>query len=149
VRLSFSQTDWSSFYAPGAEILAYLESVGACVLVCRAAQRTTSLAVEKYKLKPFIRLEHQLINAVYSEASGKWDLTIQRQSNGKLEQFEDTADVLFTGMGGLSRWKWPDIEGLHDFGGKLVHSANWDIVDDEEPWSTRRVGVIGVVRSLL
>jgi cation diffusion facilitator CzcD-associated flavoprotein CzcO len=24
-----------------------------------------------------------------------------------------------------SKWKWPAIPGLHDFKGKLVHSANW------------------------
>ena len=35
--------------------------------------------------------------------------------------------MLFTGIGGLSRWKWPDIEGLHDFKGTLIHSADWKV----------------------
>ncbi|KAL2014483.1 hypothetical protein VTN00DRAFT_2008 [Thermoascus crustaceus] len=42
------------------------------------------------------------------------------------EIFEDTADVLVTGIGVLNSWKWPDIPGLHDFQGKLLHSAKWD-----------------------
>lgn len=25
-----------------------------------------------------------------------------------------------------SSWKWPAIEGLHDFKGPKIHSANWD-----------------------
>ena len=25
-----------------------------------------------------------------------------------------------------SNWKWPDIEGLHDFKGTLLHTAKWD-----------------------
>lgn len=28
--------------------------------------------------------------------------------------------------GTLNKWKWPDIPGLHDFNGTLLHSANWD-----------------------
>lgn len=24
-----------------------------------------------------------------------------------------------------SNWTWPDIPGLHDFNGPLIHSANW------------------------
>ena len=29
-------------------------------------------------------------------------------------------------LGILNTWKWPEIEGLHDFKGKLMHSAKWD-----------------------
>lgn len=25
----------------------------------------------------------------------------------------------------ISNWKWPDVEGLHDFKGDLVHTASW------------------------
>ncbi|KAJ6609350.1 hypothetical protein B0H10DRAFT_1813845 [Mycena sp. CBHHK59/15] len=142
-QLTFHEkTDWSAFYAPGPEIQGYLESV-----------------VETYNLRPFIRLEHRLISAVYSDIDGKWNLTVQRNdSEGKLEQFEDSTDVLFTGMGGLSRWKWPDIEGLHTFGGKLVHSAKWDTSEGDllspwedtvRSWADKKVGVIGVGSSAI
>ncbi|KAJ7657984.1 FAD/NAD-binding domain-containing protein [Mycena rosella] len=142
-QLSFhDKTDWSSFYAPGSEIQAYLQSV-----------------VEKYNLWPFIRLEHRLTSAIYSEATGKWNLTIQhKDSDGNIQHLEDSADVLFTGMGGLSRLKWPDIPGLQSFGGKIVHSAKWetDEGDKDGPWEDtvrswkdKRVGVIGVGSSAI
>ncbi|KAJ7610845.1 hypothetical protein FB45DRAFT_326287 [Roridomyces roridus] len=114
-QLSFFQkTDWSSFYAPGHEIQAYLQS-----------------AVDAYKLWPYIKLEHRLTNAIYSEETGKWNLTIQY---GNAEQFDDTADILITAMGALSRWKWPDIKGLDSFTGKIMHSANWEADKGEGAW---------------
>jgi cation diffusion facilitator CzcD-associated flavoprotein CzcO len=58
-------------------------------------------------------------------------------------------------MGGLSRWSWPDIEGLENFKGKVVHSAQWETGDagtsgpewaeSIKDWGDKRVGVIGVV----
>jgi len=38
----------------------------------------------------------------------------------------DSCDVLISGTGALNDWKWPKIPGLHDFKGKLMHSAKWD-----------------------
>lgn len=111
--------------------------------------------MDKYNLRPFIKLEHRLTSAIYAEDTGKWNLTIQHPSeNGVVERFEDSADVLFTGMGGLSRWRWPDIDGLDTFAGKLIHSANWDTGEGDrgspweetvKSWTNKRVGVIGVV----
>ena len=58
-------------------------------------------------------------------------------------------------MGGLSRWSWPDIEGLDTFKGKLVHSAEWELGEGEvgwkdtvKDWNDKVVGVIGVVSRL-
>jgi cation diffusion facilitator CzcD-associated flavoprotein CzcO len=39
-----------------------------------------------------------------------------------------------------SNWKWPQIPGLHDFKGDLVHSANWP---ENFEYSGRKVAVIG------
>ncbi|KAI0940653.1 hypothetical protein AcW1_003794 [Taiwanofungus camphoratus] len=140
-QLTFEQkTDWSSCYAPAHEILSYMRSV-----------------VDKYKLMHYIKLQHELVHAQYDEPSGKWHLRIRRPAvragaNGgppELEEFEDTADILFTAAGGQSRWKWPDIEGLHDFKGTLFHSANFDVgerswEDMVTEWADKRVGVIGM-----
>ncbi|MAD84311.1 MAG: hypothetical protein CL912_15210 [Deltaproteobacteria bacterium] len=46
-----------------------------------------------------------------------------------------------TGANADSNWKWPNIEGLHDFKGKLVHSARWD---QEYDFADKRVAVIGI-----
>lgn len=39
-----------------------------------------------------------------------------------------------------SHWKWPDIEGLHDFKGSLLHTASWD---DSVKLDGKVVAVIG------
>lgn len=36
--------------------------------------------------------------------------------------------------------KGPEISGLHDFGGKLLHSAHWD---ESAIYKDKRVAVIG------
>lgn len=39
------------------------------------------------------------------------------------ERFDDKVDFIINGGGVLNKWKWPAVAGLHDFQGKLVHSA--------------------------
>ncbi|TFK56356.1 FAD/NAD-binding domain-containing protein [Heliocybe sulcata] len=130
-------TEWSSFYAPGPEIRKYLERVAA-----------------KYKVNKYIKLEHELMGAYWEDAEGKWRLRIRRPlpnstpENKQYEEFEDKADVLFTGLGLLARWNWPDIEGLKEFKGKVLHSAQWDVTDGHwedgvKDWGDKKVGVIG------
>ncbi|KZT12304.1 FAD/NAD-binding domain-containing protein [Laetiporus sulphureus 93-53] len=127
-QLTFEpKTDWSSLYAPGAEIRTHLESV-----------------VEKHKLVPYIKLQHRVLHARYEELTGKWHLRVRRP------MFTDTADFLFTGVGMLSRWKWPEIDGLNTFEGKLLHTANFDVGErtwekavEDWQWRTKKVGVIG------
>ena len=130
------QHDWSSMYAPGSEILEYLQGV-----------------VDKHKLKPYIKLRHQLTGARYDESTGKWNIRLKRPSASspdEVEEVDDWADFVFNGIGVLSRWKWPDIPGLKDFKGTLVHSANWNLggaswEDDIEEWVGKKIGVIGLV----
>jgi cation diffusion facilitator CzcD-associated flavoprotein CzcO len=42
------------------------------------------------------------------------------------EVFEDTANVVISAKGGLNEVKWPNIKGLGDYKGKLIHSGKWD-----------------------
>ncbi|OCH91128.1 FAD/NAD(P)-binding domain-containing protein [Obba rivulosa] len=141
-QLTFEmKTNWSSFYASGPEILQYLEGV-----------------VEKYKLGPYLKLQHQLVHARYDEPTDKWLLRIRKTvyaSNGEhTEEFDDAADFLFTGVGLISRWSWPEIEGLKSFGGKMFHSADFDTGEQTwreaaESWGDKRVAVIGVGSSAI
>lgn len=138
--LQASQTDWSSFYAPGPEILKYLQSV-----------------VDKYKLMRYIKLEHEVVHARYDGPSGKWHIRVLRRpgevagsASSAREEFTDVADVLITAVGIFSKWNWPEIEGIQNFDGQLIHSASFgcqgqhweDVVQD---WGSKRVGVIGIV----
>ncbi|KAF7795033.1 hypothetical protein EIP86_006177 [Pleurotus ostreatoroseus] len=135
-----NKTDWSALYSPGAEILEHLESI-----------------VAKYKLAPYMKLQHELVEARYDEQSAKWHVRVKRPSSttpGAFEEFEDEADFLFMGVGILSRWNWPEVEGLHDFKGTLVHSANWNLggvtwEEDVKAWGDKNVAVIGLGSSAL
>lgn len=44
----------------------------------------------------------------------------------KSGMIEDSAEIFVSAVGFLSKWRWPDIPGLHDFEGTLCHSAAWD-----------------------
>jgi len=39
-----------------------------------------------------------------------------------------------------SKWKWPEIEGIHSFKGDLIHSANWP---KDFKYSGKKVAVLG------
>lgn len=110
--------------------------------------------VEKYKLMKYIRLRHELSHAAWDENAGRWRLRIRRVG---MEEIEDTADVLFLGVGLLNRPRWPDIPGLREFRGRLLHTALWDVgtldvdgsLDDDgvpHTWHDKVVGVIGNVK---
>lgn len=45
------------------------------------------------------------------------------------------------GLTCVSNWKWPAIEGLQRFQGKLCHSAKWD---DSYDFTGKSVAVIGI-----
>ncbi|EMD35687.1 hypothetical protein CERSUDRAFT_116421 [Gelatoporia subvermispora B] len=141
-QMSFTKkTDWSSFYAPGPEIRQYIEDTA-----------------KEYKLTPYIKLRHELTHARWDDTSGKWILRIRKTTSGtdgeQTEEFEDTADFMFTAAGILSRWKWPEIEGLKSFQGQLIHSANFDVGEQTwqeaaKGWGEKRVAVIGIGSSAL
>ncbi|KAG8407129.1 hypothetical protein J3458_020623 [Metarhizium acridum] len=109
--------DWTSFYASGPEIWQYIK-------------KTT----DKYNLDEKVQFNSTVASTVWDDDKGKWLLKIQRGD----QTIEDQADI--NGSGLLNRWKWPAIEDLHSFKGKLLHSASWDTSFD---WTGKRVGIIG------
>ncbi|KAF4986934.1 hypothetical protein FGRMN_10606 [Fusarium graminum] len=111
--------DWSTFYASGAEIWSYIK-------------RTT----EKYGLAEHVQFGTNVTHATWDDTLGKWSVDIQQGSEEKV----DECDVLIDGSGFLNNWHWPDIPGLHDFKGKIVHTADWDSLIDV---TDKKVAVIG------
>lgn len=98
-------TQWSSFFSGGPEILKYVQSVA-----------------KKYKVEKYITYNTKVSEAIWDEDSGHWKIKLETAGQTKY----DECDVLFSASGVLNNWKWPDIEGLSDFKGKLLHSAQWD-----------------------
>lgn len=113
----------SQYFAPGAEILKYLEHVA-----------------QKYKVHDIEKYNHRLDGANWIEEEGYWVLKLTHTV--KNVSFEDTADFVLQATGILNAWDMPEIKGITTFKGKLMHTAGYDdsVVKD---WSNVRLGVIG------
>jgi cation diffusion facilitator CzcD-associated flavoprotein CzcO len=107
-QLSFeSNPAWSQFYATAPEILKYWERVAA-----------------KHDVQKYMKFRSKVTRAQWNDGAAKWKVTIQPTGEGSPE-FSDEADVLISVVGLLNEWRWPQIPGLHDFKGELLHSAAW------------------------
>ena len=109
---------WSRRFAAAAEIQAYMQ---------QCAQR--------HGVLPHLRLGTRLVSAHFDGASARWHLQAADGRRWRARHF-----VCSTGP--LSQPRWPDIPGLQDFAGTLLHSARWP-ADGLAQAAGRRVGVIG------
>lgn len=102
-----SATSHKAEYATGSEVHQYL----------------TNFAT-KYNLGKYFRFRTKLVSASWDNEAGYWKLVLKDLANKN--EVKETADILINASGPLNQWKWPEISGLHDYQGHLVHSANWD-----------------------
>ncbi|RFF29260.1 flavin-containing monooxygenase [Wenzhouxiangella sediminis] len=115
--LSFAPNpDWTRHFAPRAEIQAYLEGL-----------------VFEHRLEPHLQTDTEIVRAEWLDDAKRWRLTDGRG-------LQCTADVLVSALGGLSRPAWPDLPGLDEFEGRVVHSQQWPRDLNLED---RRIGVVG------
>jgi cation diffusion facilitator CzcD-associated flavoprotein CzcO len=111
-----SSPDWSRVYAPGNELKAYAEH-----------------CVERYGLRDRIRLDTNVVSATFDDDAHAWRLTTERGD-------ELSARYVVGATGVFTKPKPPDIAGLDDFAGTVMHTARWDHGLDLRG---KRVGVIG------
>lgn len=104
---------WSSRFAPGAEIQAYL----------RDCARDDGL-------EPHIRLSSEVLNARWEQ--GGWTVATDAE--------DYRARVLVVATGRLSEPRIPALGGMLEFPGAIFHSARWD---DSVKLAGRRIGVAG------
>lgn len=114
--------NWTRMFAPQPEIWSYLREV-----------------TDKHGLRPFIRFNNGLQKAAWDESAHLWRITTADGS-------EITANVLISGMGGLSRAAYPNIKGLETFKGKSFHSQDWQ---HDYDLTGKRVAVIGTGASAI
>ena len=77
----------------------------------------------------------------YDEKEGRWTVTLRR-ADGAKRTMHPRHVVLATGVSGIP--SVPDIAGLKDFAGKVMHSSQYD---DGENWKGKRAIVIGTGNS--
>lgn len=112
--------NWSRFYSGAEEIWNYFKDVA-----------TT------YDLEKYVKFNTRVESAVWQEDEGVWKLSLV-SSDGT--RSTDICEVLVNGSGVLNSWKYPDIPGISEFKGKLMHSATWD---REVDLKGKTVAVIG------
>lgn len=114
---SFEQNpNWSRVFAPGKELQHYTERVAA-----------------KYFIYPHIQFKTSVSRAEFDEERHYWRIEVDGGDT-------ITARHLVSATGGLISPKMPDIEGINDFKGKIIHTGHWD---DSIDLKGKRVAVIG------
>ena len=107
---------WKRRFADAPEIQAYMQRVAA-----------------RHGVHPHLRLGTRLTAAHFDEASGLWQLTTEHGQRLR-------APFFVCSTGPLSQARFPDIPGMADFQGRLLHSARWD---KSVVLAGKRVAVIG------
>jgi cation diffusion facilitator CzcD-associated flavoprotein CzcO len=116
-QFSFEQiSGWSRVYALGAELKAYAEH-----------------CVDKFDVRRRSRLRAAVAAAEYDDANGMWHL---RLADGEVI----TGRYVISATGVLTKPKKPDIAGVDDFDGIVMHTARWDHAID---LTGKRVAIIG------
>jgi 4-hydroxyacetophenone monooxygenase len=111
--------DWPQHYSTQPVLNAYFQNVS-----------------EKYGIRPLVRYETRMEEAVYDETRAIWKAQLNHK--GKSETIE--VNAIITAVGQLNRPKYPDVKGRETFKGKSFHSAEWDHSVDLK---AKRVAVIG------
>jgi len=113
--------NWSSVYAGAPEIYQYFKDFA-----------------KKYDLEKYAKFSHRVSKAAWNAEKGGWDVEVTNLKDGTVIQ--DYCDMLVNAGGLLNTWRWPDIPGLNDYKGKLLHTAHWDTSVD---LNGKHVGLIG------
>ena len=112
--------DWSHYFSQQESIRAYL-----------------SRCADKYGVRKRVRFGVEVQAARWQEASGTWELEY-RDRDGKTHLAQ--VDAIVCAVGQLNRPKIPDIPGLPNFKGEVLHTAAWP---EHADLSGKRVALLG------
>ncbi|EPS32266.1 hypothetical protein PDE_07226 [Penicillium oxalicum 114-2] len=124
---SFEQNpSWTREYPGQEEIYAYLVGVA-----------------QKWGLYKHIRFNSAVEEARWDDQTSKWKVAV-KISGQKDSEFTNgyviSSDFLISAVGQLNIPRYPDIPGLEDFEGRVMHSARWDWSYD---FKDKKIAVIG------
>ena len=114
--------EWSEKFATQPEILSYAKHVA-----------------DRFELRRDIDFGMSASDARWDEDARRWRVTAEPVGGGR--PVVHSARYLILAVGNLSSTHVPDLPGLDDFAGRVLHTAEWP----HEPvdFGGRRVGVIG------
>jgi cation diffusion facilitator CzcD-associated flavoprotein CzcO len=116
-QFSYAQKpDWTRSYAAGSELCNYAKDLA-----------------EEHGLRSRTFFGRTVTAAAFDESANHWDVTF---SDGVIWHVRHIID----GTGVLTVPKRPEIAGLDDFAGKIVHTARWD---PDLDLTGKRVAIIG------
>lgn len=114
-QFSFApKPDWSHLFAAGSEIQRYLRDV-----------------VDDFGVRPHLRLDTEVVSAEFTGSGWQVDTADGTRYD---------ADFVIMATGVLHHPYYPDIPGMDEFTGPIVHTARWE---DDLVTRGRRIGVIG------
>ncbi|UGY05933.1 flavin-containing monooxygenase [Bradyrhizobium quebecense] len=83
----------------------------------------------------------EFVGGSYDDAQGRWTIELRR-ADGTTRKLQPRHVVMATGVSGIP--SVPDIPGLKNFSGKVLHSSGYE---DGEHWAGKRALVIGTGNS--
>ncbi|WTW96329.1 NAD(P)/FAD-dependent oxidoreductase [Streptomycetaceae bacterium NBC_01309] len=117
---------WPAFYSSGPIVLDYLRK-----------------CADAYGVREHIEFETQVVSCAWDDDARNWTVTTRR-ADGTVAV--ETADAVIGAIGFFQDPMYPDIPGLDDFAGTVVHTAAWD---PELDLAGRRVALIGTGASAM
>ena len=98
---------------------------------------------EVWGLRKYMTFNTEVIGCYWQEDSGEWLVKLkQTQSDGKTKLFDDRCHLLLHGTGILNNFKWPKIEGMEKFKGRVSwHISSERLVADNYRSSTQQDGL--------
>ncbi|TVY34231.1 FAD-binding monooxygenase [Lachnellula subtilissima] len=120
-------SDWSRDFPGQKEILSYLTRVA-----------------QEYGLYEHIRFCSTAESATWDDDLKKWNTRVTVAKGSKdaeaTSNYTISSDFFVSAVGQLSQPRWPEIDGLDGFKGKVMHSAAWDWAYNLED---KRIAVVG------
>ncbi len=111
---------WREYFARGEDVRAYLEFIA-----------------DKYGVREHIELGHDLEHARFDEGENRWKLSFRGPDGARALR---DANFVVSAAGVFAKPKRPDIPGIDDFEGTILHPTEWT---SEHDVRGKRVAVIG------
>ncbi|MCP1471465.1 cation diffusion facilitator CzcD-associated flavoprotein CzcO [Sphingobium sp. OAS761] len=116
-------SSWTRYYANGPEFLTYLNKV-----------------VDKYGVRDRVDFNTRVAGAEWDEDRSTWTLKATR--DGQEVTYE--GNVLIMATGPNNGPKYPDVGNMDAFGGRIIHTAQWD---DDLDLAGKKVVLVGAACS--